>query len=222
MAKETLLTAENHLRKLLGLSEVMEPTDFYPYHVNNGYITLVGAPSDATEITLDARTLELPEGWCLGYVGTDTFVNSKSLRQVTFPGKFAGIYSNAFRGVESDRLVLVFEGLSPDMTPPALLGGTDQEPFTFGIDMKRVTIRVPAGMEKLYYEAWKDYGVTIEGYIPPETEKMSISDKNTGIVTVSDGNALTQPDNTDDKAENSEEEVGDKEKISEAQEETIQ
>ena len=227
LAKETLLTAENHLRKLLGLSDVTEPTDFYPYHVNNGYITLVGAPSDAREVTLDAKTLELPEGWCLDYVGADAFGNSRNLRQVTFPDNFAGIYSNAFRGVESDNLVLVFEGLSPDMTPPALLGGTDEEPFTFGIDMKKVTIRVPAGMEELYYGAWKDYGVTIDGYTPSEAEQASAGDAMTvssgdAVSSVSDDNAAIQSDNADDTAENSEEEADDKEKNGEVQEETAQ
>ena len=177
LLKEQLLMAENRLRDMLGVEEATEPVDFYPYRVDeDGYITLLGAPSDATVIMLDAATLEMPDGWCLDYVGADAFSNSKNLQWVIFPDNFSGIYSNAFRGVESDSLVLIFEGLSPDMTPPALSGGTDEEPFTFGIDMDKVTIIVPTGMEELYYEAWKDYGVTIDGYIPPEDTSVSDGD----------------------------------------------
>lgn len=209
LLEEQLLTAENRVRDMLGVEKTTEPVDFYPYHVENGYITLIGAPSDAKIIMLDATTLELPDGWCLDYVGADAFRNSRNLQMVIFPDNFAGIYSNAFRGVESDSLTLVFEGLSPDMTPPALLGGTDEEPFTFGIDMDKVTIRA-RGMEEIYYEAWKDYGVTIDDYTPPETEA-SVSGGDAGIVTgtgtmedaatvsggdttatVSDGDALSQ------------------------------
>lgn len=193
LAEESLLAAENRLRDMLGVEEVAEPVDFYPYRVSDdGYITLIGAPSDAKYVMLDAATLELLDGWALDYVGEGAFSNSKDLQWVLFPDNFSGIYSNAFRGVESDKLVLDFEG----MTPPALLGGTDKEPFTFGIDMDKVTIYVPKGLEELYYEAWKDYGVTIDGYIPPETEAdASAEDKDTGdssgadAMTVSDGNA---------------------------------
>ena len=209
LAKETLLTAENQLRKILGLSEVTEPTDFYPYHVENGYITLVGAPSNATEITLDAKTLELPEDWSLDYVGADAFGNSTNLKQVTFSENIAGIYSNAFRGVKSGKLTLVFTG----DTPPELMGTGDT--FTFGIDAEKICIKVPAGAEAAYYEAWKAYGVTIDGYTPPETEA-GLSDGNAGIVTdagtredtmtvsgsdaissVSDGDALPQTKKSD-------------------------
>ena len=211
LAREELLAAENHLRKILGLATVTEPVDFYPYYVDYGYITLAGAPSDATTVRLDADALELPEGWCLNYVGADTFKNSRNLQTVIFPDNFAGIYSNAFRGVESGQLTLIFEGLTPDMTPPELLGGTEEEPFTFGVDMDKITIIVPEGMEALYYEAWKDYGITIAGYAPEAATAVTVAEGNGSVsdgdaaATVSDGNAATvnsrnaQPDNTQEE-----------------------
>lgn len=174
LLKQNLLAAENRLRRMLGVEEVTEPVDFYPYRVDeDGYITLLGAPSDATFVMLDAATLEIPEGRALDYVGENAFSNSKNLGGVDFTENFCGIYSNAFRGVESESLTLIFEG----MTPPELLGGTEEEPFTFGIDMEKVTIVVPSGLEEVYYEAWKEYGVNIAGYTPPNP---SVSDGNAG------------------------------------------
>lgn len=210
--RERLLAVENRLRGMLGAEEVTEPIDYYPYHVDeNNYVTLVGTPSDAEYIWVDKYTLELFDDWKFSYIGTDAFSNSKKLQKVIFGDSIEGIYSNAFRGVESDSLTLVFEGC----TPPELLGGTEDAPFTFGVDMSKVTISVPPGQEEAYYEAWKDYGVTIDGYTPPETEA-DISGGNVGIATnagimedamtvsgsdtvssVSDGDALPQSKKSD-------------------------
>lgn len=182
--EEQLLETENYLRTMFGLKTVSEPTAYYPYRVDsNGFITLMRASSETTSIWLDASTLGLLAGWSLDYVGEDAFSKCRNLQNVIFEDSIVAIHSNAFRGVESDQLTLTF--LSE--YPPDLLAGEDGGAFTFGIDPKKLNINVPLGSEALYYEMWKDYGVTIAGYDPIETT--SVSGGN--AVTVSGGDNVT-------------------------------
>lgn len=153
--KEALLTAENRIRVMLGLAEVAEPVDFYPYHTDDlGYMTLVGAPSDITEVTLDEATLDLPEGWSIDYIGTGAFSGSKKLQKLIIPetadaagqaGTVIGIYPNAFAGVESDLLTVEFKSRTP-----VELFQEDEKPFSFGLGADHLRLIVPEGSEEDY------------------------------------------------------------------------
>ena len=135
--KERLLEIENRIRDILGAAHVAEPSEFYPHRIDrNDYITLVGAPSDIKKTFLGSKALDIPDGWCLDYLGKGAFSNTKNLESVIFDNGFAGIEQDAFQGVESETLQLTFY----DATPPALLLDTEGEPFDFGIDIKRLHI----------------------------------------------------------------------------------
>lgn len=135
--KERLLEIENRIRDILGAEHVAEPSEFYPHRIDrNDYITLVGAPSDIKKTFLGSKALDIPDGWCLDYLGKGAFSNTKNLESVIFDNGFAGIEQDAFRGVESETLQLTFY----DATPPALLLDTEGEPFDFGIDIERLHI----------------------------------------------------------------------------------
>lgn len=135
--KERLLEIENRIRDILGAEHVAEPSEFYPHRIDrDGYITLVGAPSDIKKTFLGSKALDIPDGWCLDYLGKGAFSNTKNLESVIFDNGFAGIEQDAFRGVESETLQLTFY----DATPPALLLDTEGEPFDFGIDIERLHI----------------------------------------------------------------------------------
>lgn len=135
--KERLLEIENRIRDILGAAHVAEPSEFYPHRIDrNDYITLVGAPSDIKKTFLGSKALDIPDGWCLDYLGKGAFSNTKNLESVIFDNGFAGIEQDAFQGVESETLQLTFY----DATPPALLLDTEGEPFDFGIDIERLHI----------------------------------------------------------------------------------
>lgn len=135
--KERLLEIENRIRDILGAAHVAEPSEFYPHRIDrDGYITLVGAPSDIKKTFLGSKALDIPDGWCLDYLGKGAFSNTKNLESVIFDNGFAGIEQDAFRGVESETLQLTFY----DATPPALLLDTEGKPFDFGIDIERLHI----------------------------------------------------------------------------------
>ena len=135
--KERLLKIENRIRDILGAAHVAEPSEFYPHRIDrNDYITLVGAPSDIKKTFLGSKALDIPDGWCLDYLGKGAFSNTKNLESVIFDNGFAGIEQDAFQGVESETLQLTFY----DATPPALLLDTEGEPFDFGIDIERLHI----------------------------------------------------------------------------------
>ena len=135
--KERLLEIENRIRDILGAEHVAEPSEFYPHRIDrDGHITLVGAPSDIKKTFLGSKALDIPEGWCLDYLGKGAFSNTKNLESVIFDNGFAGIEQDAFQGVESETLQLTFY----DVTPPALLLDTEGKPFDFGIDIERLHI----------------------------------------------------------------------------------
>lgn len=134
--KERLLEIENRIRDILGAEHVAEPSEFYPHRIDRDYITLVGAPSDIKKTFLGSKALDIPDGWCLDYLGKGAFSNTKNLESVIFDNGFAGIEQDAFQGVESETLQLTFY----DATPPALLLDTEGKPFDFGIDIERLHI----------------------------------------------------------------------------------
>lgn len=149
--EETLLKSENQIRRILGMKQTEELTDFYPYRLRDTGLTLIDAPTYITEVRLDAGTLDMPFGWYLDYIGTGAFSRSRNLRKVTILDNLAGIETNAFAGTESDALTLEFEGTEP----PQLLGGSADEPFSFGVEDSRLHIEVPEGSEEIYLEQWK-------------------------------------------------------------------
>lgn len=153
--EEALVEAENRVRNMLGIETVEKPSEWYEYSVDEyGIITLTSVPSDCTEITLDAETLGLPEGWYLDNIGSEAFSKAKNLQKVIIPNGLAAIYSNAFAGVESEDVTLVFEGWAPDLfrSDDDILNGV---PFSFGIDDSHLHIQVPEGWEDFYIEMWQ-------------------------------------------------------------------
>lgn len=152
---EALVTAENRVRNLLGLEAVTKPSEWYECSVSEyGIITLTSVPSDCMEVTLDAETIGLPEGWYLDNIGSGAFSNAKNLQKVMIPNGLTGIYSNAFAGVESEDVTLVFEGWAPDLfrSDDDILNGV---PFSFGIEDSHLHIQVPEGWEDFYIEMWQ-------------------------------------------------------------------
>lgn len=158
--KEELLKSENILRNLFGMDEVTEPTELYLYHneQSTGMLTLVDVPSVTTTLDLGTVDLEMPEGWYLDYIGTGTFQNAKNLAQLTIPDTMSGIENNAFKGVESDKLDLYFEGKTPlKLMIPDAEDNTDSEqarPYEFGVSDEKLRLHVPEGSENDYLKSW--------------------------------------------------------------------
>lgn len=152
--KTMVLNAENQARAFLQMDPVDEPTAFYPYRVDSeGMITLIGAPSDITEVVLSDNAIGLPTNWFIDYIGTGAFSKSKGLRNVTVPKALVGICHDAFAGVEfgeGEKLTLTFE----HETPPELLGRGEDGTFSFGVADEHLAIRVPEGSEDDYLETW--------------------------------------------------------------------
>lgn len=152
--KEDILTNENHLRLMLGMDKVSEPTDFYPYRVDeNGFITLVGVPSYVTDITLDGETLGMPDMWFADFIGTGAFSGASKLQKVTIPDNISAMRTNAFAGAaaDSEKVTIVFES----ETPIDLLGYSPEVPFLFGLTDDKIRIEVPKGCEEAYVDIWK-------------------------------------------------------------------
>ena len=152
---EALLESENRARKILGMEEVSRVSEWCEYTVDSyGFVTLTAVPSYSTEITLDAETIGLISGSYLDNIGSGAFSRAKNLQKVVIPNGLAAIYSNAFAGVESESVTLVFEGWAPDLfrSDDDILNG---EPFSFGIEDSRIHIQVPEGWEDFYIEMWE-------------------------------------------------------------------
>ena len=148
-----VLKYENRIRKMMGIAEAVDPTEFYPYRVDkNGNITLIGASSDIDYALLWGDEIGLPSGWTLDYIGKGAFKRCKNLQNVWIDSSLVGIYENAFEGVESDSLSIIFWG----STPPKLLGLTEGTPFDFGVEYDKISLVMLDEESKLeYLEAWK-------------------------------------------------------------------
>lgn len=171
--KELILANENHLRMMFGMDKVSEPTDFYPYRVDeNGFITLVGVPSYADDITLDGETLDLPDMWFIDYIGTGAFYGASKLQKVTIPADVSAMRMNAFAGAaaDSEKVTLVFES----ETPIDLLGYSPEVPFCFGLTDDKIKIEVPKGCEEAYIDAWK---YPMAGYSDADSMEAQITDE---------------------------------------------
>lgn len=148
---EELLHVENRIRSMIGIEAVTEPSEYYPYHLNNeGMLTLVGAPSDTTYMNLWMQLDNLPDGWYLDYIGTGAFKRAKNLEMIVIPEEITGIYSNAFEGVESGSLTMLF----PGTTPPKLMEWSKEEPFVFGAAEESIHIELWGGDPQEYIRSW--------------------------------------------------------------------
>jgi hypothetical protein len=149
--EEELLKVENRIRKMIGGETVEEPSEYYPYHLNNeGMLTLVGVPSNTTYMNLWMQLDNLPDGWYLDYIGNGAFKRAKNLEMLVIPEEVTGIYSNAFEGVESDSLTILF----PGATPQKLMGWSKEEPFVFGNSEDTIHMELWGADPQDYIRSW--------------------------------------------------------------------
>lgn len=171
--EKELLVAENHLRCMLGLALVEEPTDVYFYTTaEDGLdtaVTITGVPSKLTELNLTNTTIGVPEGWWyIRYIALDAFSRSKGLRSLTLPDTLQGLEQNVFRGVEfadGEKLAVNFEGYEP----PELMGASTDEPYSFGVDDEHLSITVPEGAEEDYLDEWVYPLLGYENFVQMQT-----------------------------------------------------
>lgn len=151
LQKEQLLTAENRIRKMLGMQEVDVPMDLYLYHEStDGFLTLADATTQEKEINLGTVDLEMPEGYYLDYLGTKTFRNAKNLTSLIVPENIIGMEDKVFADMESGTIKVSFES----ETPLKLMLNEEKEPYKFGLEEDKITIKVPKGCEEEYLRSW--------------------------------------------------------------------
>ena len=174
--KQDVLDGENRIRRLLGVAEVDDPTAFYPYHISDdGMLTLVGAPANTEGVTLNCPTLEIPDEWCLDYVGTGAFSNSKNLQSVNFDYGLAGIEYDAFKGVGSDSLTLQFHD---SYTIPELILEEEGKPFSFGVDESNIHITLDSYIFEPNYEGYiKKWAYPLAGYSDYQSMYDAVAEK---------------------------------------------
>lgn len=154
LLESKLLNMENNIRMMLGVETVQEPTDMYHYRFDSNAwtLTLLRVPSNLTELDLGmVWNMGFPFNMDITYIDSNAFIKSSHLQQLDIPYSLAGIKENAFAGIDSDKLVLNFSG----MTPPELMRTDETQPFSFGIEDARIEIHVPEGCEGDYINAWK-------------------------------------------------------------------
>lgn len=169
--KELLLESENRIRKMIGMDSVTEPTQLYLYHEADGMVTLADVPSVTEDLDLGTQDMELPEGWYLDYIGTGAFKNAKNLRKLTIPDNMTGIETDMLKGVESDRIDLIFQGTSP----LELKLSTEDRVFEFGVSDEHLHIHVPEGSEEQYLRSWV---FPLTGYQNLDTMRQAVKEEN--------------------------------------------
>lgn len=154
--KRQVLEAENVIRKTLGMQEVTEPTDLYLYREEQGNIILTGVPSYIRDVILSAETLELPEDWYLDEIASGAFAGATDLESVTILNSLSVIHKDFLRdaGENSDGITLTFEE-NPDGVLPTLSGGSEEAPFTFGVEDEKVRLDIAKDCREAYIAAWK-------------------------------------------------------------------
>ena len=188
--KMRLLDAENRIRSMVGTDEVAEPTELYQFRLVGNNLTLVGVPSYRSEISLDPKTVDLPEGWFLDDIGAGAFVGTKNLTKVTIPANMTTIWSGALKGAatESGQVTLAFQGESPLI----LSGYTPDSPFAFGLEESKIRIQVPDGLQESYIRAWT---YPLAGYADETAMEAAVREKVTN--TEENGNNETTDSDTD-------------------------
>ena len=152
---QTLLSTENRLRGLLGMEKITKLDHLYNWKTTWGddLFILTSAYTDATEITLDAETLDLPEGWSIDYIGSHAFANAPNLTQVTADANtMLALYSGAFADAENHPITLIFTGdADPNTMGVGLVPAGDGKRFDF-TGLKKVVL--PKGTEQIFLDLW--------------------------------------------------------------------
>ncbi len=178
--KEKLGGSENHVRTLLDLEPVSEPTNIYYYREafdEETYMstyTLVRVSPDVTHADLTGDVVGL--GWFdhINYIAPGAFADCTNLESVYIPDELDGIYSGAFGGVEYDEQdatagIAVLCGAA---NVPALLGVTDGEPFTFGVPDDRIEFVFMNLEEQDLLDAWT---LPMAGYTSTEALEAAVT-----------------------------------------------
>ena len=168
-----LLEVENRLRRMLELPTIEKLTDVYFYTVEEENfwdiaVTLTGVPKDMEELDITTDTIDVSWTWYIRNIATDAFSRSKGLRDLTLPDTLQGLEQNAFRGVEfadGEKLTVTFEGSEP----PELMGASTDEPYSFGVDDKNLSIAVPEDAEDDYLDAWVYPLLGYENFVQMQT-----------------------------------------------------
>ena len=152
---QTLLSTENRLRGLLGMEKITKLDHLYNWKTTWGddLFILTSAYTDATEITLDAKTLDLPEGWSIDYISSHAFANAPNLTQVTADANtMLALYSGAFADAENHPITLIFTGdADPNTMGVGLVPAGDGKQFDFtGLDK----VVLPKGTEQIFLDLW--------------------------------------------------------------------
>ncbi len=152
MAKNSL-EPENRLRNMMGLSPVESSTvvvceeikteSGFTFTGFEGELTLTSAPADAVDV--DLATV-VPDGYDGVSIAADAFANSTNLKSVTLCDKVKTIETGAFNGCDGVTLTL-----PKGCVLPALSGGSDNAPFTFG---GSIELTVAEDDQKALLKAW--------------------------------------------------------------------
>lgn len=137
---DRLLTSENRMRAYFGIENATEPTEYFPYRVNEGAgtITLIGSPSNLQNIFVSGDNMGLPSGWAFDYIAEGAFSNAKALEKLYLLDDLVGLNQNMLAGVESENVTIYsFMNSIPELT-----GFEVGTPFTFGIEDERVSFMV--------------------------------------------------------------------------------
>lgn len=147
-----LLESENGIRIMLGMEQAAEPTDFYPYRFRDYEVTLIGVPSYIQDLDIaeERENMGLPSIASVSYIASGTFSRCSGLRSLTVPDSVTGIYENVFSGVNTEKIVLNFQS----MTPPQLMMNSEGGAYSFGVEDSRLEIHVPEGCEETYITEW--------------------------------------------------------------------
>lgn len=152
---QTLLSTENRLRGLLGMEKIEKLDHLYNWKTTWGddRFILTSAYTDATEITLDAEMLDLPEGWSIDYIGSHAFANAPNLTQVTADANtMLALYSGAFADAENHPITLIFTGnADPNTMGVGLVPAGDGKRFDF-TGLEKVVL--PEGTEQIFLDLW--------------------------------------------------------------------
>lgn len=152
---QTLLSTENRLRGLLGMEKITKLDHLYNWKTTWGddLFILTSAYTDATEITLDAEMLDLPEGWSIDYIGSHAFANAPNLTQVTADANtMLALYSGAFADAENHPITLIFTGnADPNTMGVGLVPAGYGKRFDF-TDLEKVVL--PEGTEQIFLDLW--------------------------------------------------------------------
>ena len=171
LLENELLTKENYLRRMLGMESVSEPTDLYHYRYNAQGLTLLGVPSGLESLDLGFTwNMEIPLFSSFNYIGSNAFKKAVNLKELDLPDTISGIFENAFAGIQSEKLILNFEGI----TPPSLIRDSSDHSFTFGIDDSKIELKVPEGCEDAYIKEWR---YALSGYEDLEEVRQAVTEE---------------------------------------------